>query len=94
MALVALGSHRGGTVVAAPDYWLFVCHENSSLLSRLLGLGLTLVVEVIVADWCWCSSITGSGIRPGGRCSAISPPCQRQGREASRRILAGAVSAL
>jgi len=76
----ALGSHRGGTVVAAPDYWLFgVPRKLEPFSSRLLGLGLTLVVEVIVADWCWCSSITGSGIRRAVAARPISPPCQRQG---------------
>jgi len=90
----ALGSIAAALLSRLPTTGCSCATKTRAFSSRLLGLGLTLVVEVIVADWCWCSSITGSGIRPGGRCSAHQPPCQRQGSRSVRRILAAAVSAL
>ena len=58
-----------------PDWWLFgVPKKLEPFSSRLLGLGLTLVAEVIVAGIVLVlSSITGSGTRPGGRCSDRPP---------------------
>ena len=91
MALVALGSHRGGTVCSRlPDYWLFgVPRKLEPFSSRLLGLGLTLVVEVIVAGLVLVL-VNHRVWHSAGR-SLLGPSAHHandRAREASRRILA------
>ena len=54
-----------------PDYWLYgVPGRLEPFSSRLLGVAITLLLEVIVVGIVLPLSTTGSGIRPAARCSA------------------------
>jgi len=90
MALVALGSHRGGTALAAPRLLAVRCATKTrALLFPAARPGLTLVVEVIVAGLVLVL-VNHRVWHSAGR-SLLGPSAHHandRAREASRRILA------